>query len=392
MEIKWQCPLPTNEHSVDYRYESPILILGDWLYFAMPEEEGTRIYHLHKETGEGMCRTVRRPNPLLPHDYFFLAYENTAVLYTGDLHFFRGDTLVKRLYIQSGGKGKVVSHLVYGDALYLICSNGRTQTLESVDLKAMEWGQSMDISKSTPYQPGSLEVFGDQISFFGRDQLLFVDPSDFTISRGLTLPRIGKLFCPIPLDGDTMVLGYTNWSNAGILKYSTATKKILWRNKRNFEGPQLNCKVYLHNGRALWVKNGRELIAVDIDTGEEKYCVPTLPWAYTDLRFWGDRILYGTAGANGYLNCVHSETGEILWSVFLRNGCAYYDIWQDHAYVGDFGRSVKKISLQDGAVVEEYPVDAEVVGQHIISDGSLYTVLWGNDQKPIRLVSISLQP
>ncbi len=388
MKLAWESDLLTDENSQDYHYESPILILGDWLYFAMPERKGTRIYILRKEMGEGVYRSVRESYSLLPHDYFFLSYDETAILYTGDLHFFQGDTLVKRLYFQ--GKGKAVSHLVYQDVLYIICINGRIQTLETVDLKTMEWRQSIDISKSTSYQPGSLEMFGDLLSFYGKDQLLFMDPHTCTVSHGLTLPRIGKLFCPISLDQDTMLLGYTNWSNAGMIKYCRSAKKILWRNKRNFEGPQIKCKIYLHNGNALWIKNDRELIAVDVGTGEEKYRVPTLPWAYTDLRFYGDRILYGTAGANGYLNCVQTETGEKLWSVFLQNGCAYYDIWQDHVFVGDFGKTVKKIAIQDGSVSEELPVDGEVVGQHRISDNALYTVLWGNSEKNIRLVRIDL--
>ncbi len=388
MKLAWEIGLPTDEKSREYHYESPILILGEWLYFAMPKKKGTEIYTIRKEMGEGVYCSVRESYSLLPHDYFFFSYDNTAVLYTGDLRFFQGDTLVKTLSLQS--KGKVVSHLVREDVLYIICTNGRIQTLETVDLKNMEWRQSMDISKSTPYQPGSLEMFGDLLSFYGKDQLLFVDPHTCTVSHGVTLPRIGKLFCPISLDQDTMVLGYTNWSNAGILKYCSTTKKIMWRYKRNFEGPQLKCKIYLRDRMVLWVKNDRELIAVDVDTGEEKYCVPTIPWTYTDLRFYGDRILYGTAGANGYLNCVQTETGEKLWSVSLQNGCAYYDIWQDHVFVGDFGKTVKKISIQDGSILEELPVDGEVVGQHKISDNALYTVLWGNSEKNIRLVRIDL--
>ncbi len=388
MELKWECPLLTSKDSRDYLFESPILLLGDWLYFAMPERNGTRIYILQKETGEGVCRTVRQVHPPLPHDYFFFSHKDTAVLYTGDLHFFQKDTLVKRLHVRS--KGKVVSHLIRQDVLYILCSNGKVQTLESVDLNIMEWGYSVDISQSSPYQVGPLDLFGDSLSFYGRDQLLFVNPDDFTISHSLSLPRIAKLFCPIPLDEDTLLIGYTNWSNAGILKYRISTREILWRHKRNFEGPQRKCKIYLKNRTALWVKNDRELLAIDVDTGEEKYQIPTLPWAYTDLQFYGDRILYGTAGRNGYINCVLRETGETRWSVFLKNGCAYYGVWENCVFVGDFGKTIKQIAIQDGSILEEFPVDGEVVGQHNISDGFLYTVLWGNSQKNIRLVRIAL--
>lgn len=388
MQQKWAIGLPTDEYSTDYQCESPIGILGDWLYFAVPDHSVTRIYVIHKETGDGVYRSPRRIHAPLPHDYIFLSYGDMAILYTEYLFFFRGDTLIKKLPVQD--KGQVESHLLYGDTLYLVCNRGRIRTIETVDLKTQEWSQSLDISQSIFYRPGPLSLCGNWITCYGRDQLLFIDPEELTISHSLSLPRITKLFCPIPLDEDTLLIGYTNGTNAGLLKYSTATKKILWRHKRKFEGPQLKCKFYLHKGKALWVKNERELIAVDVETGEEAYSVPTLPWAYTDLRFEGDRILYGTAGANGYLNCIHSETGEKLWSVYLQNGCAYYDIWQDHAYVGDFSGAIKKISLQDGTIVEEHPVGGAVVGQHKISDGSLYTVLWANDQNPIRLVKISL--
>ncbi len=103
------------------------------------------------------------------------------------------------------------------------------------------------------------------------------------------------------------------------------------------------------------------------------------------LSYENTAILY-----TDYLTCVHSETGEKLWSVFLQNGCAFYDIWKDHAYVGDFGKTVKKISLQDGTVAQEAYVRGQVVGQHKISHGSLYTVLRANEGKPIRLIKLSL--
>lgn len=192
------------------------------------------------------------------------------------------------------------------------------------------------------------------------------------------------------MDDDTVLIGYTNWTNAGILKYQLSTKQVVWRHKRKFEGPQLKCGIYRHQNKVFWAKNSTELICLDIVTGEELYHLRTAPWLYTDLRFHRNGILYGTAGADGYLNHIDCETGAVKWSAFLKNGCAYYAMTDDSVLVGDFDKSVKQFSISNGTLIQELPVDGEVVGQLTVSQGFLYTVVWANQEKAVRLVKIRI--
>lgn len=204
----------------------------------------------------------------------------------------------------------------------------------------------------------------------------------------VTLPRIDKLFWPLKADDGNMLIGYTNWTNAGILKYDLLNRKIVWRHKRKFQGPQLDCKIYRHNDMVFWVKNNTELISLDMDTGAEIYSLRTTPWLYTDLRFLQDDLIYGTSGADGYINCIDARSGNVRWSVFLKNGCAYYDICGESVIVGDFNKTLKQISYSDGVILQDYRTDGEVVGRIKVSEGCIYTVIWGNSKKGVRVVKV----
>ena len=57
---------------------------------------------------------------------------------------------------------------------------------------------------------------------------------------------------------------------------------------------------------------------------------------------------------------------------------------------GDFDKTIKQFSICDGRLINEMPVDGEVVGRITISEGYLYTVIWGNSEKDIRLVKIQI--
>ncbi len=388
MELKWEYSLPTTELSRDYQYESPILENGKYLYFAGAFSGQHKLYVISKETGIGYETVLPESVPVLPSKYIFFSYNSKTVLYTGALHFVQNTEIIKSLDFFE--KGEVTSHLRSGNHLYVSCSNGKQSSLWCIDLDKMEFLWSLDISHSKPYRAGELTFYSDLISCYGRDQLLFVHPDDGSIANTIKLSRIDKLYCPIQLDDDTMLIGYTNWSNAGILKYQISTKQIIWRHKRKFEGPQLKCKIYTHGGTAYWVKNNTELIGLNIKNGEEIFHNRTAPWLYTDLHFVNDAFLYGTAGADGYLNCHDCKTGIIKWSVFLKNGCAYYAVWNDSVFTGDFEKAIKQFNISDGRIVGAFPVDGEVVGQITVSGNDLYTVVWCCAEKDIHLVKIQL--
>ena len=68
-----------------------------------------------------------------------------------------------------------------------------------------------------------------------------------------------------------------------------------------------------------------------------------------------------------------------------------YSILRKKAIVtGDFDKTIKQFSICDGRLINEMPVDGEVVGRITISEGYLYTVIWGNSEKDIRWVKIQI--
>ncbi|MCM1497986.1 MAG: PQQ-like beta-propeller repeat protein [Clostridium sp.] len=174
------------------------------------------------------------------------------------------------------------------------------------------------------------------------------------------------------------------------MKYNQKIGKVIWRNKRKFQGPQLGCKIYQQDGRAFWVKNDTELICMNAEDGEEIYSVKTNPWLYTDLFFVEDSLLFGTAGRDGYINCIDAASGVEKWSVFLKNGCAHYDIYRATVLVGDFDKRIKQIEIKSGDVLSDHPVDGEVVGDIKVYGGCVYTVIWENADKPVRLIKVKI--
>lgn len=388
MELKWEYSLPTTEYSRDSQYESPILDNGEYLYFAGVFAGHHKLFAINKETGKGNEILLSEYVYLLPAKYFFFSYKGKTVIYTGDLHFVQNAYLIRSLDFSE--KGEITSHILSCDHLYVACNNGKCASLWCVDLDKMVFLWNLDISNTKPYRAGELNSYCDLITCYGRDQLLFIDPYNGSIVNSIKLSRIDKLYWPIPLDDDNLLIGYTNWSNAGILKYQISSKKIIWRHKRKFEGPQLKCKIYTQEDIAYWVKNNTELIGIKIENGEEVFSHRTIPWLYTDLRFALDTILFGTAGADGYLSCIDCKKGIVKWSTFLKNGCAYYGIWNNSVFTGDFNKSIYQFNLSDGMVLCEMPVDGEIVGQITVSNNYLYTVVWGNSEKDIRLICVKI--
>ena len=248
----------------------------------------------------------------------------------------------------------------------------------------------MNISMTKHYRTGEITLFENMVACYGDHELLLIEMEDGKIADRIKIPRIDKLFNPIRLDDEHILLGYTNWTNAGVLKYNQKSKQVIWRNKRKFQGPQLRCKIYRHEARVFWVKNDTELICLDVEDGEEIHSVRANPWLYTDLRFMDDCLLFGTAGRDGYMNCIDARSGEVNWSVFLKNGCAYFDIYDGTVLVGDFDKRIKQIAIKSGDVLQDHQVDGEVVGDMKVYKDCVYTVIWGYAEIPVRLVKVKI--
>ncbi|MDE6925485.1 MAG: hypothetical protein K2O97_00580 [Acetatifactor sp.] len=56
--------------------------------------------------------------------------------------------------------------------------------------------------------------------------------------------------------------------------------------------------------------------------------------------------------------------------------------------MGDFNKTLKQISYSDGVILQNYRTDGEVVGRIKVSEDCIYTVIWGNSKKRVRLVKV----
>lgn len=393
MKFLWEYALPTEEGICDYDYESPILIRDDHVYFVSRRERfGYKrlLHYIDTGSGTGTSEEFMVQNGLgQPENCFFIEYQGNVILCAGDLLVCRQGKVVQTVKLPRYQE-RVAAHLLFGNRLILFCSRAGNGVLCccNLDTLSIEWQR--DITNSKHYRAGEISAYENLIACYGDDSLLFIECETGKTVDAIRLSRIDKLYCPVKIDDANMLIGYTNWTNAGILKYNTAKKEIVWRHKRKFQGPQSKCKIYRQDQMAFWVKNSTELVAVNIETGDEVYHVRTVPWLYTDLQFWKNNLLYGTSGADGYINNIEAMTGRELWSVFLKNGCVYYDRYQESVIVGDFNKTLKQIAISNGKILQNYITDGEVVGRIKVFGGCVYTVLWENEKKGVRLVKVQI--
>ncbi len=387
MNLQWACPLPTSTQNHPHQYESPMLIQDDMLFYVAMTDSATSLHKI--STVDGSCFVMPLPVQTSPPSQacFFVPMDGGFFLYAGDSFLFRNNMLQRIAGLEN--RGKVLSHLVYGDLL-LLAYQKKNCMLICFDMKTAAIRWEMNISNTKPYFAGELSAFHDLVTCFGNDQLLFLQPDTGEIADSIKISRIDKLFCPIPLDDNRMLIGYTNWTNAGLLCYDRQNRKVLWRNKRRFEGPQLRCKIWMHHKKAFWVKNDTELIAIDFKDGSECYHLRTEPWLYTDLYFVDDRILYGTSGADGQLCSIREKDGILAWSAFMKNGCAYVDFHEGSVIAGDYDKRLMQIALSDGRIIQQMLLDGEIIGRIKVHQNFAYIVVGQNGEHPVRIVKIKI--
>lgn len=385
MNLQWTYPLPTSKQDHPHQYESPMLIQDGMLFYVAVTDAAPSLHKINTSDGSGTMMPLPVQTSALSRTYFFVPMNGGFFLYVGDSFIFQNNMLQEITGLAD--RGKVLSHLVCGDFLLLAYQNC---SLVCFDLKNTVIRWEMDISNTKPYFAGELSVFHNLVTCFGNDQLLFLRPDSGEITDSIRISRIDKLFCPIPLDDDRMLIGYTNWTNAGILCYDRKSKKVLWRNKRRFEGPQLRCRIWMHHGKVFWVKNDTELIAVDCNDGSECFHLRTEPWLYTDLHFVDDNILYGTSGADGYLCSIIEKDGISAWAVSMKNGCAYFDFHGDSVIAGDYHKRLMQIALSDGTIMQQMILDGEIIGRVMVHQNAAYTVIWQNEVQPVRILKMKL--
>lgn len=383
MKVEWEFPLPVSENSEDYEYESPIFVKDDRLYFISCTS-GTILHIIDIESGTDTEQIKLDGYTSVPSYYFFEQYRDKIIIYTGTLWILQNHVLHR--IEEFTFENRINFHIIRENSLFFADSS----RLYCFNLDLLEYSWDVDISNTSYYRSGELSLFENTVVCYGNDKLLFVNPDNGNVIDEIKISRAAKLFSPIRIDENNMLIGFTNWSNAGIIKYDTKNKKVIWKNKRSFEGPLLRCKIYKHEKYAYWVKNDTELICVNIDSGEEVYSIKTAPWLYTDLHFYNNRILFGTAGRDGYFMNIDAFRGDDGRSVFLKNGCEFYDIYDDSVILGDFDKNIYRIDIETGNKIQTLSVGGEVVGDVKVYKNHVYTVIWGDKNHSVRLIKIKM--
>ncbi|MBE6664939.1 MAG: hypothetical protein E7603_01785 [Ruminococcaceae bacterium] len=388
MEILWKYDLPTNQSSDDYQYEGPIFVKEDNLCFIcdcfIDHKSEQFLYIVNKNSGEMRKKFCFPKKTVIPAKCFFEEYGEQIIIYTGTLWILHGEKL-SALFDQPIDD-EINSYLIYENN-FIFADRSSLYCID-IDAKCLKW--QLQLSNTKNYTIGDISLFENSVSCYGNDQLLFIDISNGKVLNQIKVPRVDKLFNPIRMKDGSLLIGFTNWSNAGILRYDVTAKKVIWKCSRSFEGPLLRRKIFLQNDLVFWVKNDTELICVNIENGNEIYRTKTTPGLYTDPVFLNGRILYGTAGRDGFLVSLAAETGSENWAFPLKNGCAYFDLYHNSAIVGDFEKRIYQIDLVSGNVLQEIQADGEVVGRIKVYQSEVYTVIWGNADQPIRLIKLKI--
>ncbi|MBO4679965.1 MAG: PQQ-binding-like beta-propeller repeat protein [Lachnospiraceae bacterium] len=387
MKTIWKYPLPTDEKSRDCDYESPIYEYGNEVLFPFRYMHATVLYVIDTFTGRGTTLPLDTNTAVMAWEFFMEPFPDGVVIYAGDIFWYCSGKIKKAIDMTQ--YGKVISHAVWSGYIYLLCVRDGKHTLACFDSKNKDITWKLDVTTEA-YTPGPIYFFEEKVTCFAHGELLFIDLEKGTVLSSIRILHANKLFCPIRLDEENLAIGFTNWTNAGILKYNLKSKKVEWKTGRKFEGPLLRCKIHRNNGNLIWVKNDRELICLDELTGAEKYRVSTLPWLYTDLQFSGDRTLFGTSGADGFLNCIRTDTGKEIWKLPLKDGCAFFKMQNDSVFVGDFSKRIMQIDIETGKILKELQTTGEVVGRIEVQNKALYTVVWGNATSNISLIKVDI--
>jgi hypothetical protein len=123
----------------------------------------------------------------------------------------------------------------------------------------------------------------------------------------------------------------------------------------------------------------QEILNTPPDTWERKFT--HRPAEKGDTEFYPALIIWGSAS-------------ESLWDDFYaEDHNISLTSWRDSLQrrpPEDFSKTMMQISLGNGRILQSLSVDGEVVGDIRVYDNAVYTVIWGNQEKDIRLVKINL--
>ncbi len=325
----------------------------------------------------------------IPSHWAFAEHDTKLLLHCGPLLSVRPNSGIIDLPFTEPQPLKVAARpkfLFLNDTMMF--ADGKGSRLLAFDLLTFGLRWELDLTSTKPYSVGPPSLFGTEVACYGRDVLNFIDPATGIITTSHRLPRIDKLFSPIPL-GDDLLAGYTNWTVGGVVRYRPTNGKIVWQYRKSNRS-NYSC-IYLLEDLVISVRGETGIAGIDANNGMERWSCRADPWLYTELHLIQGNLLFGTAGRDGYIKMVDAATGREKWSKFLKNGCAHFDYYDDSVIVGDFNRCLYRLRLSDGKEIDRIDVGGQVVGDIRVYKASVYSVVWfSQDGKPPRLIRVDL--
>lgn len=141
----------------------------------------------------------------------------------------------------------------------------------------------------------------------------------------------------------------------------------------NGEGLVLSGQVVsdaLWHDDTLYVGEERELVALDVDSGAERWSIETGQSVWSKPMVV-DGVMYFTS-LDHFLYAVDPQSGDILWQLDLEGAVPETPVYHEgRLYAGGFARKIFEISL-DGEIISTYDTENWVWGKPVIVDDTLY--------------------
>ena len=400
MRLEWQYELPATAEVRDYQFASPICAVGGQVYFPtrawMPgEREAVTVHRVDVRTSRAEEVVWDYPTAKIgmPSEWSFIRHGEALILSCPRFL----QLLPERRELEGYGAPKVAGNRSTGRGTFilwdgrLIFADQRRAMLHCFDLASHEPVWETDLGHSEHYPLGPPALCGETLWCYGGAGLHGIDPRTGEIERTLRIRHIDKLHPPIR-EGDDLLMGYTNWSVAGVVRYSLEEGRVVWRYRRNTSGPSYHASLLRYEDVVVWVRGENGIVGVDVETGQARWEVAAAPWLYSELELVDGLAVYGTAGRDGFIQALDVTTGELAWQMPLTDGCQYFALYDDSVLVGDYEGCLHRLDARTGEPVDRLDLGAGVVGDVHVSGDSAFTVIWCDDRGHApRLVCVTLQ-
>lgn len=405
MRLIWSHDLPADKGLRDTDLEGPIGLFDGKVWFGTadyeyqaeerslhPDRRGVvlRLDAIDAKSGGSQRFELALPRTDRPACWTFIA---ERLLYCGPLLFLHPTPHVapqlSELDAVAARSNLRLDPVLLGDRL--IVADAETRSVVAYDLDTQRIAWSREFPPLKPYRMSEAFLFEGRIASHAPDGLHWIDPATGETADTVKFPKVDVLYSPVSIDGDVLV-GYTNWSTGGVIRYDPVSGEIRWQYRRRFDGPASYRRIWLVGDVVVWIKGETELIGIDARSGVERWSYRAAPYLYGRVSVVDDDLVFGSAGNDGAVHVVNAESGQPRWTQFLKNGCEFYALHDRSIIVGDFDGVLRRLDLRSGRELDRVELGSQVVGDVVVADGFAYTVVWPTERRPAQVVGVTLKP